>query len=184
LKLPKRSTTSEDRKPKSLKESIYDMTPIVLTVIATVLAGLSSSEMTKAQYYRAYAAQMQSKASDQWAYYQAKRMRTVEADNSLDLLEASSRPGRFDPDRLIQASQSFQQAIGLGPSKQSGNFATNADRDLRASLENSAVLAALNGSLPAVNDDAVGNDNIQSAMNGVASCQGARRIDPPASAEI
>ena len=33
------------------------MTPVVMTVIATVLAGLSSSEMTKAQYHRSVAGQ-------------------------------------------------------------------------------------------------------------------------------
>ncbi len=39
-------------------------TPIVMAVIATMLAGLASSEMTKAQYDRSLAAQLQSKAGD------------------------------------------------------------------------------------------------------------------------
>ena len=44
-------------------------TPIIMTVIATMLAGLSSSEMTKAQYNRSFAAQLQSKAGDQWSFF-------------------------------------------------------------------------------------------------------------------
>jgi hypothetical protein len=43
-------------------------TPVVMAVIATMLAGLASSEMTRAQYDRALAAQQQSKAGDQWSF--------------------------------------------------------------------------------------------------------------------
>ena len=68
---------------------IFGATPIVMTVIATMLAGLASSEMTKAQYDRALAAQLQSKAGDQWGYYQAKKLRSALAHNSLDLLAAT-----------------------------------------------------------------------------------------------
>ncbi len=64
-------------------------TPIVMTVIATMLAGLASSEMTKAQYDRSAAAQLQSKAGDQWSFYQAKKLRSASARNSLDLLAAT-----------------------------------------------------------------------------------------------
>ena len=65
-------------------------TPIVMTVIATMLAGLASSEMTKAQYDRSLAAQLQSKAGDQWSYYQAKKLRSAVARNSLDVLAATA----------------------------------------------------------------------------------------------
>ena len=44
------------------------ITPVVMTVIATMLAGLASSEMTRAQYDRSLAAQRQSKAGDQWNF--------------------------------------------------------------------------------------------------------------------
>jgi hypothetical protein len=63
-------------------------TPIVMTVIATMLAGLATSEMTKAQYDRSLAAQLQSKAGDQWGYFQAKKLRSAVAHNSLDMLLA------------------------------------------------------------------------------------------------
>jgi hypothetical protein len=69
---------------------ILGATPIIMTVIATMLAGLASSEMTKAQYDRAMAAQLQSKAGDQWSYFQAKKLRSAVAHNTLDLLRATS----------------------------------------------------------------------------------------------
>lgn len=69
---------------------ILGATPVVMAVIATMLAGLASSEMTKAQYDRSFAAQIQSKAGDQWSYYQAKKLRSAVARNSLDLLAATS----------------------------------------------------------------------------------------------
>jgi hypothetical protein len=68
---------------------IFSATPVVMAVVATMLAGLASSEMTKAQYDRAFAAQLQSKAGDQWSYYQAKKLRGAVARNSLDLLAAT-----------------------------------------------------------------------------------------------
>lgn len=52
-------------------DKLLGSTPVVLTVLATVLAGLSSAEMTRAQYFRAPAAQYQSKVSDQWNFFQA-----------------------------------------------------------------------------------------------------------------
>jgi hypothetical protein len=69
---------------------ILGATPIIMTVIATMLAGLASSEMTKAQYDRAMAAQLQSKAGDQWSYFQAKKLRSAVAHNTLDLLAATA----------------------------------------------------------------------------------------------
>jgi hypothetical protein len=67
--------------PESLKADlpqngwgkILAATPVVMTVIATLLAGLASSEMTRAQYDRAMAAQLQSKAGDQWNCFQAEK---------------------------------------------------------------------------------------------------------------
>ena len=76
--------------PQTKWGKILGVTPIVMTVIATMLAGLASSEMTKAQYDRSLAAQLQAKAGDQWSYYQAKKLRSAVARNTLDLLAATS----------------------------------------------------------------------------------------------
>jgi hypothetical protein len=94
--------------PESLKASlpltkwgkILAATPVVMAVIATMLAGLASSEMTKAQYDRSFAAQLQSKAGDQWSYYQAKKDRSALARNSLDLLAATGETQPLDPSVL------------------------------------------------------------------------------------
>src|SRR4051812_26571929 len=57
-----------------------------MTVVATMLAGLASSEMTRAQYDRSWAAQLQSKAGDQWSFFQAKKLRGALQRNTLDLM--------------------------------------------------------------------------------------------------
>ena len=82
---------------------ILAATPVVMAVIATMLAGLSSSEMTRAQYDRSYAAQLQSKAGDQWSYYQAKKLRSAVAHNTLDLLAATSDVQPFNAAVLSNA---------------------------------------------------------------------------------
>src|SRR3954469_24574519 len=65
---------------------ILTATPVIMTVVATMLAGLASSEMTRAQYDRSLAAQQQSKAGDQWNFFQAKRLRSALQHNTLDVL--------------------------------------------------------------------------------------------------
>lgn len=76
--------------PQTTMGKLLLVTPVVMTVIATLLAGLASSEMTRAQYDRAYAAQLQSKAGDQWNYFQAKKLRGAIQRNSIDLLQAAA----------------------------------------------------------------------------------------------
>ena len=79
---------------KSASEMLLTITPVVLTVLGTVLAGLSNSEMTLAQYFRTLAAQSQSKAGDQWGLFQAKRIRGTTLEMFLDLLPLPARPGQ------------------------------------------------------------------------------------------
>ena len=106
--------------PQTVWGKILLATPVVMTVIATLLAGLASSEMTTAQYDRALAAQMQSKAGDQWSFFQAKRLRGALQRSTLDLLGATTGVGAFDPADLsslpdlqpLLASAVGQQALG------------------------------------------------------------------------
>jgi hypothetical protein len=72
--------------PQTRFFKLLSATPVVMAVVATMLAGLASSEMTRAQYLRSLAAQQQSKAGDQWGYFQAKRLRSAVQRDTLDLL--------------------------------------------------------------------------------------------------
>lgn len=80
--------------PQTSWGKLLTATPVIMTVLATMLAGLASSEMTRAQYDRALAAQQQSKAGDQWSFFQAKRLRGAIQRNSADMLQsvAAVRP--------------------------------------------------------------------------------------------
>jgi hypothetical protein len=80
--------------PQTTWGRILLATPVVMTVVATLLAGLASSEMTRAQYNRSFAAQQQAKAGDQWSFFQAKRLRGTMQLGTLDLLKiaAPARP--------------------------------------------------------------------------------------------
>jgi len=86
-KLPEELTREA---PQNKWGKILLATPVVMTVIATLLAGLASSEMTRAQYDRALGAQLQSKAGDQWSYFQAKKLRAAIQQTSLELLAATT----------------------------------------------------------------------------------------------
>ena len=74
--------------PQTTWGKILTATPVVMAVVATLLAGLASNEMTSAQYDRALGAQLQSKAGDQWSYFQAKKLRGAMQRTSLELLQA------------------------------------------------------------------------------------------------
>lgn len=86
--------------PKSTWDKVITSTPVVMTIVATVLAGLSSSEMNQAQYYRATAAQQQSKASDQWALFQAKRGRASDAEQRAEMFLTLGDAGPFSIDQV------------------------------------------------------------------------------------
>lgn len=79
------STTETPESSRSANRRLATAAPVVLTVIATIFAGLSSSEMTRSMYYRSLAAQFQSKAGAQWGYFQAKKMRAATLDANSDL---------------------------------------------------------------------------------------------------
>ncbi len=119
-------------KPRTLWERVITSTPVVLTVVATILAGLSTSEMTRAQYYRALAAQYQSKVSDQWNFFQAKRIRGTSMETTVSVLRSMTEPGDVSPAALRRAADRLPAEL-----RRAGQ---DADRLLKAANENKADL--------------------------------------------
>lgn len=122
--------------PQNKWGKILTATPIILTVVATALAGLASSEMTRAQYGRSLAAQQQSKAGDQWGFFQAKRLRSALQRNTLDILQSTAavRPlevaaiDKSGADAKVVAALQQGQLPEIGP-------APKFDANLQAAME-------------------------------------------------
>src|SRR4051794_13045474 len=99
-------------KPKGVWGAVLTATPIALTALATAFAGLSSSEMTQAMYHRSLAAQHQSRAGDQWAFFQAKRIRGNGLEASGELLQALGHPDPLDPKRALADLSRMHALLG------------------------------------------------------------------------
>jgi hypothetical protein len=156
-------------------------TPIVMTVIATMLAGLASSEMTKAQYDRSAAAQLQSKAGDQWSYFQAKKLRSAVARNTLDQLAATVDILPLDPAVLANADAATVAAFtkaelpAVTPAKfdDAVKAALDAVENSRPEPEITTALmkikpASLDEALMAAQDAALAFDNAAKPINQVS----------------
>ena len=98
--------------PPTLWGKVLGATPVVMTVVATMLAGLASSEMTRAQYDRSLAAQQQSKAGDQWNFFQAKKLRSALQHNTLDVLANTAEVHPLDTEALIKLNPALDSAGG------------------------------------------------------------------------
>ena len=165
--------------PQNKWGKILGATPIVMTVIATMLAGLASSEMTRAQYDRSLAAQLQSKAGDQWGYFQAKKLRGAVARNTLDLLLATTEISPFGVTALQKSADAATLAAlveGKLPEATHAEFdgkvqaALDAVAASKPEPEIAAVLtpvqpATLAASLRAAQDAAAAFDNATKAIN-------------------
>jgi hypothetical protein len=164
--------------PQNKWGKVLGATPIIMTVIATMLAGLASSEMTKAQYDRSLAAQLQSKAGDQWGYFQAKKLRSAMLHNSLDLLAATSEVQPLTPSDVPGNDAAISAALLKGdvPAATSATF----DESVTAALttvENSRpepeIIAALGkvkdadlaAALVSAKETAIAFDNIAKPIN-------------------
>jgi hypothetical protein len=93
---PTQGSEAAENEKKTLWERILFSTPVVMTVMATVLAGASSGMMTQAQYHRALAAQYQSKVGDQWNFFQARRIRGSTVNMTTQSLRALTEIGEVD----------------------------------------------------------------------------------------
>lgn len=129
-------------------------TPIVMTVIATMLAGLATSEMTKAQYDRSLAAQLQSKAGDQWGYFQAKKLRSALNHNSFDLMEDSTDVQSLQQE-LLDQKVDHNTFVALFGGQAPMPVTTKLDGDVKAAMDavaNSKPEDEIAGTLAGVSD--------------------------------
>jgi Domain of unknown function (DUF4337) len=150
-------------------------TPVVMAVVATLLAGLASSEMTRAQYDRALAAQQQSKAGDQWSFFQAKRLRGAFQRTSLDLLQSIVELRPLTATALKSAAEQL-------PAQPTESAAAKVRTDLLAALDSSTGQKALtfleHGELPQVGAAAAPDPNVQAALDAVESLKPEPEIKP------
>lgn len=148
--------------PMTLWGRVLASTPIVMTVIATMLAGLASSEMTRAQYDRSMAAQLQSKSGDQWGFFQAKKLRGALQGTALDMMMATVAVPPFDAAALQRAGE----AQGAGA--------------LKTALESEPGKAALGylarGEVPAGAPEGAHDAKIAAAQEAIEQMQPAAEI--------
>jgi hypothetical protein len=154
--------------PQTQWGRILTATPVIMTIVATMLAGLASSEMTRAQYDRSLAAQQQSKAGDQWSYFQAKRLRAGLQRSTLDILQSAT------PVRPFNAKQFRQSATDLSAGADRPE-AAKARNELAALLDSSAgqqTLALLqNGELPVAPAQDTTDKQVEAALNAIEATQ-------------
>ncbi len=133
--------------PPSFWGKVLGATPVAMAVVATMLAGLSSSEMTRAQYERSLAAQLQSKAGDQWNFFQGKKLRSALQHNTLDLLVAGAEVRPL-------TRESLQSALAGTPA--------GASLDTPAGRQ--ALAALVDGNLPDVGSGPALAPEVQAAV--------------------
>jgi len=149
--------------PASKWGKVLSATPVVMAVVATLLAGLASSEMTRAQYERSLAAQQQSKAGDQWGFFQAKKLRGALQRNALDVVESTADIHPLDP-------ASLRRAVGQLPAE-----AAKLRTDILALLESSAgqqSLAALQqAKIPEASASSPLDSELKAALDAIENSQ-------------
>ncbi len=128
---------------KSLFDTVVVTTPVLLTVIATFILGRSSAEMTQAQYHRSVAGQKQSKVADEWAFFQAKRIRgTTFEVTSVTLMALKADP--FTPETLVDSAQAFLRELALTAKENPKLGDALKAIEKREAAELAQIMAALN----------------------------------------
>jgi hypothetical protein len=154
-------------------ETIVITTPVILTVMATILAGLSSSEMSSAQYYRSLAAQMQSKVSDQWGYFQAKKLRAEQCGNTVAIIRGISQSVPVDQRDLSQTIDRLMDEMRLVTTRvgdaNAQAFKSRFQADATRPDGTDQMAAYLRGDIPSVQEKPIGDQQIVDAIRAVGS---------------
>ncbi len=158
-------------KPKGPWGTILTMTPVVLTIIATAFAGMSSSEMTQSMYFRSLAAQNQSKAGDQWSFFQAKRIRGTSLENTVDILQGLAHPEPFDPARMAaivaEMKESLAKSGNSDASAKVGKVHEKIDKLLKDEKAKPAWTPLTGGPLPSINAQSVDKPGVKEILDAV-----------------
>lgn len=153
----------KDDVPHTTWGKVLTATPVVMAVVSTMLAGLASSEMTRAQYDRSLAAQEQSKAGDQWSFFQAKRLRGAVQRNTSDLLQTVAQVRPLDAAAVKAWADQLQP--DLAPVK---------DRVLKLLNSTSgqqAIQYLQKGELPPLGVEPVKDPNLKAALAGLENLE-------------
>jgi hypothetical protein len=134
------------KEKKSLWDIIITSTPVIMTILATLLAGMSSGAMTRAMYFRSVAGQQTGEESDQWGYFQAKRIRGTTMETTSVLLLANAEQPLATPEGLVafadrvkaELDEAVKEAEAIGPGLAAGADAVAA---LKAARDNAARAA-------------------------------------------
>lgn len=110
--------------PKSLMDRFGAALPIALTAIATAFAGMSTSELQRAMFWRSAAAQDQSRATNQWSLAGFKRDRSLIVQTTAAQLRAAAGyaaaafpAAPADADATAQTAREWLDGKPLPPAK-------------------------------------------------------------------
>jgi len=171
-KLPKNiNLEAEGSEKKSMWDKVLTYTPVVMTVIATLLAGLSNSELNAAQYERSWAAQLQSKVADQWNFFQVKRIRGSALDNSLELLQNLGHTVPLD-------AAGFRASVAGLPATIPTDVATKLRDAVSSPTAVEALEAAAAGVGPVVKIEKLDNPAIRAVITAIEGRRPEAEISP------
>jgi hypothetical protein len=116
---PRTTPVAPPDEPQGLIDKLGAALPIALTAVATALAGMSTSELQQAMFWRSAAAQDQARATNQWTLAGFKRDRSLLAQATAAQLRAASgyAPATFeyDPASGADADRAVRWLLGEGP---------------------------------------------------------------------
>ena len=170
MKLPKLPESDVDpKKAKTLWDTIITSTPVAMTVIATLLAGLSNSELTQSLVYRSQAAQHQSKAGDQWSFFQAKKLRSANAATAAEQLMIGSDISALSPDSFAAAAAQLTARIdAISASKLPADQSAKLKAGIAASATGvQEAIATLTAPLPPITEAPITDENLRKVYDAV-----------------
>jgi hypothetical protein len=179
MKLPTTpEPTADPKKPKSTWDTIITSTPVVMAVLATILAGLSASEGSQAQYYRSMSAQKQAKASDQWGFFQAKKQRSTNSALTVKILQNLGDISPLSADSVAVTADHLIAQVDAGSKLNSEETAALQAQIAQRAGEARDAVQILIAPLPAAPALAITDASVRQAFEALKKDQG--DATPPA----